>query len=369
MGYRREDVGLFEMINDLRQRIGKLESNQGIRQNDIRLGDWVCSVDDAGCIKALNIKTNVLTSTCDCHCGQTPTECVPPMVTFPLPSGGAGPIGICYDGLSIWTANHDSASVSQISTTTGAGTTTALSGSVTNPTGLVFDGYQIWVSCQSGGGKMVAFPPYAPTGQTIRTFPVSATPDGLVFVSPDIVITGTSSPNLFNLVNSPTSPSVTSYWALPHSDYFGITKDGSGNLWLGDNVVDVVSRVNISTGAVFDIALPAGSAPDWLTFDGYNIWTANTGTNSVSRINVSTFTVTQFPVGSAPRGVVYDGQHIWSANSGEASICRINPVTGVTDTYTLPGGASTPDGITFDGTYIWTANYTTDSVTRIGPLC
>lgn len=66
MSHRREDVGIIEMLRTIESRLSALETAQGIRQNDVRIGDWLFTVDEQGCVICFNIKTNQRKSSCDC---------------------------------------------------------------------------------------------------------------------------------------------------------------------------------------------------------------------------------------------------------------------------------------------------------------
>jgi YVTN family beta-propeller protein len=57
---------------------------------------------------------------------------------------GTNPVGVCFDGRSIWVTNLGSDTVSQFDAATGAAMGTYPTGS--QPWGLCFDGASVWVA-------------------------------------------------------------------------------------------------------------------------------------------------------------------------------------------------------------------------------
>lgn len=64
MTARNEDPNYLVWLRQLQARVSKIESGAGTKQNNIRLGDWVCYIDDAGCLVSNNVKTGEQTITC-----------------------------------------------------------------------------------------------------------------------------------------------------------------------------------------------------------------------------------------------------------------------------------------------------------------
>ena len=71
------------------------------------------------------------------------------MFLFTLVSESNAPTGVAFDGANIWVANGSSASVTKLRASDGAnlGTVTAGDG----PIGVAFDGANIWVSNINSG--------------------------------------------------------------------------------------------------------------------------------------------------------------------------------------------------------------------------
>jgi hypothetical protein len=102
-----------------------------------------------------------------------------------------------------------------------------------------------------------------------------------------------------------------------------------------------------------------GPSPRSITYDGLNLWTANSGTGaagtgSITRYNIVTDTATTISVGfNQPVGIVFDGTHLWVVDRGDGALYRVNPADG-TILETLPMGPITFTAVpVFDGANIW----------------
>ena len=93
--------------------------------------------------------------------------------SFPV---GSIPLGVAFDGASIWVANEGSATLSKLRASDGASQGTFNVGS--GPVYLVFDGASIWVT-NSGEADVVKL---RPSDGTIQgRFPVGNGPYGIAF--------------------------------------------------------------------------------------------------------------------------------------------------------------------------------------------
>jgi len=73
-------------------------------------------------------------------------------------------------------------------------------------------------------------------------------------------------------------------------------------MWVANFNSGDVSRVNVTTGAATNFALPAGRGPAAIAFDGSNLWTANQLANTVTRINPATQAMTNFALPASADG-------------------------------------------------------------------
>jgi hypothetical protein len=122
-----------------------------------------------------------------------------------------------------------------------------------------------------------------------------------------------------------------------------------------------IYRIDPSLGpaAVTEVENNLGAFPVSITYDGLNLWTANTGTapglGSISRHNLVTGIETTFAVGfNQPAGIVFDGTHLWVVDSGDDALHRVNPADGtVLETLAMGTIDSTIAIPIFDGANIW----------------
>jgi sugar lactone lactonase YvrE len=215
----------------------------------------------------------------------------------------------------------------------------------TNPTGVVFDGANIWMSA-NGAGQVVKL--RASDGAKLGTFAVGLAPMGLAF-------------------------------------------DGA-NIWVANSNSSTVSKLRASDGKVLGTFNSGGEMPWYLAFDGQNIWVTNEGNTTLSELKAADGSIVAtyhekhgvtgiafdgtymwvsdrynsvyryrldgthagtFKVGLQPLNMAFDGANMWVANSGEQSVTKIRAsdgkVLGTFDT----GNAIGPYGIAFDGQNLW----------------
>jgi hypothetical protein len=209
-------------------------------------------------------------------------------------------------------------------------------------------------------------------------------------------------------------------WATPTSVPFtGTTTVGNSpehvecdgaDLWVTNNGSDTVSRVRASDGKLletwtgatdaFDILIargrvfvsghggkifvidprqPAGavtiltsslpvvgSGTYGMTFDGFNLWTANTSDGSISKVNPNTGAVTTFTGFTFPLGIIYDGTHLWVTENVAGTtdkIDKVDPTSG--NLIQVLDVGTSPQYPVFDGTNIWVPNFASNTVTVV----
>jgi DNA-binding beta-propeller fold protein YncE len=66
------------------------------------------------------------------------------------------------------------------------------------------------------------------------------------------------------------------------------------------------------------------NSPQFLTFDGSNVWITNYATNSVTVLRASDGSqVGIYGVGINPLGVTFDGANIWVVNPGSNTVNKL----------------------------------------------
>jgi DNA-binding beta-propeller fold protein YncE len=64
--------------------------------------------------------------------------------------------------------------------------------------------------------------------------------------------------------------------------------------------------------------------PQYIAFDGANIWVTNSGNNSVTKLRAIDGSLDHtFPVGALPSGIAFDGAHIWVTNVESNTVSKL----------------------------------------------
>ena len=266
---------------------------------------------------------------------------------------GPWPSGIAFDGTNMWIANYYSYTVTMI-TPTGAITT--YSGIGRWPEDIAFDGTNMWTANPADNSVTKI----TPTG-------VMTTYSGTGKVPLHIAFDGT---NMWtenwedNSVTKITPTGTMTTYIGTGKGPNGIAFDGT-NMWTANESGNSVTKITPS-GAMTTYG-GTGQAPIGIAFDGTNMWTANYLDNSVTKITPTGMMATYSGTGKGPTGIAFDGTNMWTTNYGNGngngnSVTKITP-TGTMTTYSGTGNG--PGSIAFDGTYMWTANYGDNSVTKI----
>ena len=116
-------------------------------------------------------------------------------------------------------------------------------------------------------------------------------------------------------------------------------------------------------GAVASLSSALPSGPVSVTFDGFNLWTANGAVGSISRVNPNSGAATSFNSFVEPAGIIYDGTNIWVTDQVDEVLVKIDKTAG-TVLLTVNVEASPKDPI-FDGANIWVPNFGSNSVTVV----
>src|SRR6266481_7114095 len=109
----------------------------------------------------------------------------------------------------------------------------------------------------------------------------------------------------------------------------------------------------------------AGRTPNWLAFDGANIWVTNSDSHMVTKLRASDGARQgSFPAGGHPQWITFDGTDIWVSDSSfGGNLIKLRASDG-TLLFTVPD-VGTPEGTAWDGANIWVAGFVTGRVTKI----
>jgi len=188
------------------------------------------------------------------------------------------------------------------------------------PTGLAFDGKNLWVSDHKA--------------------------DKLVCVDPK---TGA-------VVKELASPG---FWPM------GLTWDGK-YLWNIDQQQKKIFQVNPSDGTILTAIDAPGSGPEGLAWDGITLWVSDPRDDKIMKIDLSDGTAVQsFPAPAGyPQGLTFDGAYLWCADRILDEIHMIDPQNGEV-IIVLKSPASYPRGLAWDGKHLWNVDYQADSLYQL----
>ena len=291
--------------------------------------------------------------------GVNPLQLAPPKwspyssATFAV---GVEPTGVAFDGANIWVTNYSSNTVTELAAATGAVVNTYNPGTLSDPAGIAFDGANIWVANAAANNVSKLS---AATGAVVATYRVGTDPYAIAFDGSNIWVTNVTG-NSVTKLQATTGTMLGTYSVGSSPD--GIAFDGT-NIWVANGGSGTVTKLLASTGD-FVGTYSVGSFPHGVAFDGTNIWVANYSSGTVTKLLAATGApVGTYTVGTKPQGVVFDGTNIWVTNSSSNTVTKLLAATGaLLGTYTV--GAQ-PVGVAFDGANIWVANYMGSSVSKL----
>jgi YVTN family beta-propeller protein len=151
---------------------------------------------------------------------------------------------------------------------------------------------------------------------------------------------------------------------------FGVKYDGSGSIWVANELSRNVMKVDTRTGTILATISVGDHAPYLMALDGAgNLWVSCLP-RTVYVINVASEKVVATYTYSINRlqtdtGIAFDGTDIWIADSYDNLVFRVDPATGA-KLQTLTVGKS-PSYIAFDGASLWVSNRKSNDVTQVDP--
>ena len=99
----------------------------------------------------------------------------------------------------------------------------------------------------------------------------------------------------------------------------GVTFDGA-NIWVSNSITNNVSKVRASDGTILGTFPVPGVVPWWMTFDGANVWVPSENANGngwVTKLRASDGkNLGNFAVGNSPIASAFDGASVWVTNLG-----------------------------------------------------
>jgi len=259
---------------------------------------------------------------------------------------GDEPYGLAFDGVNIWTANHDGSSVTKVRRNDGAVLGTFAVGR--GPYGVAFDGTHIWATSNV---ENTVTKLRASDGKNMGTFSVGKGPWWLSSDGANIwVANGNGS---VTKLRADDGRQLGTY--AVGEGAIAVAFDGS-DIWVTSDR-NYVTKLRASDGTVVG-TYTVGNGAMGIVFDGTNIWVANRGSSSVSKLRASDGQVLgTFAAPGAPYGLAFDGKNIWVTGSPYLMKLRATDGTLLSKITLL-----NTSGIIFDGTSVWVAQTPTSLI-------
>ncbi|MEJ2598547.1 MAG: YncE family protein [Anaerolineales bacterium] len=266
---------------------------------------------------------------------------------------GTSPSGIAFDGANMWVTNYGDGTVSVLRASDGANVMTPNVGAY--PWGIAYDGVNMWVA---NGGAATVSVLRASDGTPVMTPNVGNGPQNIAFDGTNMWVTNINDDSVSVLRASDGSHVMT---VNTGSTPIGIAFDGA-NMWVTNINDNTVSVLRASDGANV-MTVNTGSLPYGIAFDGANMWVVTGGDDTVSVLRASDGANLLTPnVGAHPFAIAFDGANMWVANVNDSTVSVLRASDGQLVT-TVDVGIS-PVAIAFDGANMWVANQGSRTVSK-----
>jgi YVTN family beta-propeller protein len=236
------------------------------------------------------------------------------------------------------------------------------------PAGVVVDNNgNAWVAFDSGNYVLEISP--TSCGQVAKVT-VGNTPIGLAFDGTNIWVTNYKS-NTVTVINANSASVVASY--AVGSEPRGIVFDGT-YIWVANYGSNTVSKLNPSNGALLG-NFAVGTGPYSLAVDTANstIWVANRNSNNVMALNQSGVIQHTVSTGSEPQFLTFDGTNMWVSCYSAEKVDEISSSGSLLKSVSVSSHGN-PTGLTWDpsdgliwgvtwGGYTFSLNPSTSAVT------
>jgi YVTN family beta-propeller protein len=214
---------------------------------------------------------------------------------------GSDPSGVAVGGGAVWAANSQAGTLSQVNPTTDAVVGTVRVGN--GPTSLAFGAGSLWaLNSVDGTVSRVA----AGSGRIQATILLDQTPSRIAY--------------------------------------------GLGSLWVTSEESGLLLRVDPVRNQVVQ-AIPVGNGPIGVTVGGGAVWVANLPDRTVSKVDVGSGSVTKIAIPAAPQELAYGADGLWSGNTLSGTLTLIDTRTGSVKRTTRI--ESEPASLAPDGTRLW----------------
>ncbi|MBT3241981.1 MAG: T9SS type A sorting domain-containing protein [Bacteroidetes bacterium] len=189
----------------------------------------------------------------------------------------------------------------------------------------------------------------------------SAQPTGITWDGTNLWMIDYSADMIIKI--NPSSGEVIESFEAPDQFPTGLAWDGN-NLWCSGNRQNKIFKLD-RNGEVI-ISLNVSSTPRGMCFVNGSIWYADSGKKELYKINPdsgSYLDTIPAPGGSA-RGLSFDGKYLWCSDANLNEIYKID-IDYKKIILILPATLDYPYGITWDGTAMWVAGYSSATINQV----
>jgi len=147
----------------------------------------------------------------------------------------------------------------------------------------------------------------------------------------------------------------------------GLTFDGN-NLWLADSYTDKIYLINTETGKVLKQFDSPGHQPEGLAWDGKYLWHIDAEEKYVYCIDPETGVALSILESNSPdpRDLAWDGKYLWIIDHRKDLLIKVSPEDGMM-VGNFPSPVGEPAGLTFDGKYLWVTDRGADRIYLMDP--
>lgn len=188
-------------------------------------------------------------------------------------------------------------------------------------------------------------------------------PTGLAFDGSNLWVADLSSLMIYSI--DPSSGRVLSSFAAPGSSPCGLAWDGK-HLWCSDNTNDCLYRLDPTTGTVLQRLSIPSNTPRGLEVIGGRLYYQDSEARLIYVLDPASGAVLSWltsPSG-ANRGLAWDGSYLWSADRSANELYQVDTLRKKVVTILSAPGTYTY-GLAWDGTHLWSADYEQNRISRI----
>jgi hypothetical protein len=279
--------------------------------------------------------------------------------------GGSAAVRCAADGASIWVSNAGQVVRVEASTGKILGTWTGVPASV--PLMSIAGGIVVAGQGLPNGSLYYLDTTSAPGAAFLLANNLGGNPAGIAFDG-DKVWTANRSGSVSIVTPQDTPPLPVTTVSTGFQNLGGILYDGA-HIWVTDMNANKLLKLD-ANGNILQ-TVPVGTAPNFLTFDGTNLWVPNSGDNSISVVQASNGNVVATIAGDAtnklagPVSASFDGERVLVANYTGASVSLFK-AADLSFIANVPLGAgAVPLGTCSDGISFWITDQNAKRLLRL----